>query len=839
MSSLWENLISRYLRFAELRPGLILLVALLLSLGGLSLSQRIYVDPSLEALLPADSPALPAIEEMQERIPGSSPLYLLVKSEDPDLTRRMARKVMEGVSSWPETIYALDRRDPTYFLDRRLLFLPEKDITDLAYQVEDIVDFEECKAMPGCVNLDDRPEDPTEESLREKFDKVPEVKALLGLFGMSELPKTEENKDPSAKPGGGDKKAAEGARLGDLCSADGKVCAVQAILKGSPSDLTYAENILDKAQTLFDRIRPADAPESLQLETSGRYRNTPMNKKLVVSDLRNTALLSTSLMLLLSLLQFRGFRPFVLIFVPLLCAAAWSAGVIALVHPQLNVISAFTLAVLAGLGIDFGVHMLTQYGTERSAGHVPSIALERTFEKLAGPMGVACLTTACGFGALLAAKFRGFAEMGGLAALGVALALLAFLLLFAPLVHLSHRIFAERGAVIRTYALRFPRIKRPRVVARSVALAGAAIAVACAVVGTQVGFEYDFRKLSAKTVGHGINYGKAMHSTTRLSVVMMAETPKALEATAQALREAHPEHKNDAQAWLLTPASFVPPEQDGRLAAIKKLKAAVARAEERLKKEDRAQLDHVRPLLNIDGPITPEALPQWVREWLTERNGNFGTFGLMYSDLRGSDARAMEQLADELAELRKTHPEVLFGSAEALLGLVIPGLRADAPTMLSLALLGLFIGTLVIGRSLKRTLLVMSPIAVATSLSLAIMVGIDLRVNLYNMLVFPLSFGIGIDGAVYVVWAMIAYTKDTPKELSVTARGVLGSTTTTAAGFGSMIVASNPGLVSLGELSLVTLGCSLLANLVWLPALMYWLFGPREEAATAATESKA
>ena len=830
MHSLWSLLIRRYLRFAERHALLVVLACALLAFAGLWQAQQLSVNPRLEALLPADSPALPAIEELSERVPSSSPLYLLVASEDAALNRRLAEALRDGASRWPETIYALSRRDPSYFLDRRLLFLPAADLKQLAYQIEDIVDYEECAAVPGCVNLDERPEDPSEAALRSKIAAIPEVKNLLSLFGLQGLPDDEGTATAAAKvpvQGAARPSADDGAQLGDLCSEDGQVCAVTVFIQGSPADLALAEHMGRRAETLFAQVRPADAPSSLRMSTSGSYRNIPLTKKAVGRDLSLTAAVSTGLILLLVMLQFRGARALLLIFAPLASASAWTLGLIALLHPELNVISAFTLAVLAGLGIDFGEHILTHYGTERGRGVDVSAALTTTYETLGGPMGVACITSGCGFGALMIADFRGFAEMGGMAALGVGLSLVAFVLMLPALVHVLHRVRPERSTVLRTFALKLPHLQRPARLCRALVYGGLAVALAAAVLGTRVDFEYNFRNLQAKTVGHGINYGKALHGTTRSAVVMLTDSSAELEATARDLRAENPEKAAAEQAWLLTPASFVPPDQQERLQAIELLRGAVARAEKRLSSEDRAAVAHLEPLLSVREPITPDALPRWVREWLTDTAGEFGTFGLMYNDLRGSDARAMETLANELKALSQRFPNVRFASPEALLGLVVPGLRHDAPRMLGWALLGLFVSTLALSRSLVKTLTVLLPLSLAASLSLALMVLLDLKVNMYNMLVFPLSFGIGIDGAVYVVWTMSRYNRETtPKELAVTARGVLGSTTTTAAGFGAMIVASNPGLVSLGELATITLGCSLAINLLWLPALMYLRHGP-------------
>lgn len=826
MRSVWSSSIHRYLRFVERSAGLVVTFCLLLAAGGLWLCQRLSVDPQLDALLPADSPALPAIEEMSQRVPSSSPLYLLVTSEDPKLNRELSRRLRDAASQWPETIYALDRRDPSYFLDRRLLFLPADELKRLAYQVEDIVDYEECEAVPGCVNLDERPKDPDQAALRSRLLQIPEVKNLLSLFGLESLP-DDSPTSPSTAAAQHEEAQSVGPELGSLCTADGRVCAVTVFLRGRPSDLAFAEHINRRAATLFAAVTPKQAPPSLRMTTSGSYRNAPLVKKAVSRDLSLTASVSTGLILLLVMLQFRGLRALLLMFIPIAVASAWTVGIIGLLHPELNIISAFTLAVLAGLGIDFGEHLLTHYGMEREAGASPSAALASTYTTLSGPMGVACVTSGCGFGALMAADFRGFAEMGGMAALGVGLALLSFAVLLPALIHLLNRVRPERGSFIRKLSLPWPRPpKRPLRLARTVVYGGLAAAALAMALGTHVSFEYNFRNLQAKSVDHGIRFTEAMHGTTRSAVVMLADSSESLEATAQQMRAEHPEKVQADQPWLLTPASFVPPEQGERLQAIAQLRQAVERAKRRLPQARQQSIAHLDPWLAVDQPITPEALPRWVRQWLSDNDGHFGTFGLMYNDRSGADARQMEQLSNEIAELSARYPHVRFASPEALLGLVVPGLRSDAPRMLGWALLGLFISTLVISRSLLKTLTVMLPLGLSGGLCLALMVLLDLKVNMYNMLVFPLSFGIGIDGAVYVVWTMSRRSSDTAAELAVTARGVLGSTLTTAAGFGAMVVASNPGLRSLGELAMIALGCSLAVNLLWLPAFMYLRHGP-------------
>jgi predicted RND superfamily exporter protein len=180
----------------------------------------------------------------------------------------------------------------------------------------------------------------------------------------------------------------------------------------------------------------------------------------------------------------------------------------------------------------------------------------------------------------------------------------------------------------------------------------------------------------------------------------------------------------------------------------------------------------------------------------------------------------MEVLVKELDLLRERFPKVRFASTVAQLGEVTPRLRHEAPLIIGLAILGAGLGTVFLGRNLFRIVAVMLPMLLMVGVSLGIAALFGLRINLYNMLVFPLAFGIGIDGAVYVDWAF-AQAK-AANLLPTASRAVLGATLTSIAGFGALAFSDNPGLVSIGLLATLMLGTALIANLVWLPCFFWF-----------------
>lgn len=65
---------------------------------------------------------------------------------------------------------------------------------------------------------------------------------------------------------------------------------------------------------------------------------------------------------------FRGLRAIVLVLLPLAIAIITALAAARVFYGALNLVSAFIFAVLLGLGVDFGIHILARYQAERRRG---------------------------------------------------------------------------------------------------------------------------------------------------------------------------------------------------------------------------------------------------------------------------------------------------------------------------------------------------------------------------------------------------------------------------------------------------------------------------------------
>jgi predicted RND superfamily exporter protein len=126
-------------------------------------------------------------------------------------------------------------------------------------------------------------------------------------------------------------------------------------------------------------------------------------------------------------------------------------------------------------------------------------------------------------------------------------------------------------------------------------------------------------------------------------------------------------------------------------------------------------------------------------------------------------------------------------------------------------------------RRVTEMLLVLTPLLLGSTLTVASMVLLAIPFNFANVIVIPLVLGMGVDSGIHLVHRARSEALG-PSVLmgTTTARAVFYSALTTVVSFGSLSFSSHPGMASLGLLLVIGMLFTLLANLVVLPALLAW-----------------
>ncbi len=137
------------------------------------------------------------------------------------------------------------------------------------------------------------------------------------------------------------------------------------------------------------------------------------------------------------------------------------------------------------------------------------------------------------------------------------------------------------------------------------------------------------------------------------------------------------------------------------------------------------------------------------------------------------------------------------------------------------AILALVAITAILFATLRRVLdvaLVLAPLLLSAALTLLVCVLTGIDLNFANIIALPLLLGVGVSFNVYFVMNWRMGRQDFLS--SATARAIVFSALTTGTAFGSLAASGHPGTASMGLLLLVSLGCTLIASLVFIPALL-------------------
>jgi hopanoid biosynthesis associated RND transporter like protein HpnN len=230
------------------------------------------------------------------------------------------------------------------------------------------------------------------------------------------------------------------------------------------------------------------------------------------------------------------------------------------------------------------------------------------------------------------------------------------------------------------------------------------------------------------------------------------------------------------------------------------------------------QIERLRQALDAHPVTAADVPPDVARDWrLADGRARVQVLGTPAT--RGSAGlRALVEQVRALAPDAGGTAVTIVESADTILG----AFRAAA-------LYGLLAITAILALTLRRLLdvvLVMTPLLLSALLTVVVTVLSGMSLNFANIIALPVLLGVGVSFNVYFV---MNWRAGTTRFLgTATARAIVFSALTTGTAFGSLGLSRHPGTASMGDLLLISLGCTLLATLVLVPTLLRTLGAPRE-----------
>ncbi len=579
---------------------------------------------------------------------------------------------------------------------------------------------------------------------------------------------------------------------------------------------------------------------------------------------------STLLVVVWLVLAVRSWRLMVPILLTLLLGLLLTTAFAALTTSPLNMISVAFAILFVGIAVDFAIQFSVRLREAQTEAPDLRAALAVTGKRAGVQILVAAAATAAGFLAFVPTDFSGVAELGLIAGAGMLIAF-ACTLVFLPAALVVFRPRAPGREVGFAWAAPLDQgLARRRWLI--LALSGIAAGFGLASL-PRLTFDSDPLHLkNASTEAMRTLADLAANPLTNpYTIDVLAPDAAAAQAVTAAVQTL------PLVAQVLSLQSFVPQDQPAKLALVADAAgllaptlaprgpaAAVTVGDLRLAARTAlAQLQRVAPRLPPDGPLAAiasdlAALEAASDETLLAANGALTRFlpqqiARLRAALRAGpvtpadvppdiaqdwvlpDGRMRVQVSAKPDAARAEGLHAFVDQVSA----VVPDAGGPAPTIVATAetitsafkraALGAIVAiTLILFVALRRVLdvaLVLAPLLLSALLTVIAAAWLPLPLNFANVIALPLLLGVGVSFNIYFVMNWRAGLGS--HLASPTARAVMFSALTTATAFGSLALSGHPGTASMGALLLISLCCTLIASMVFVPALLATISSPR------------
>lgn len=861
----WSSLLARLVGGIRRYPVPVLVAAAIVTLvvGALTVA-NLKINTSAIDLMDPNLPFMKNVFEFDRAFPQETDtIVIVVDAETPELASEAARKLADALK--PHTAEIKDVFYPAgdpFFQRHGLLYTSPAEIEALSPEL--------ARAQP----------------LLSSLNADPSLRGLAEVLTLS-LTHLDEMGSDGKVPAAFDRILAQmAATIREVAAGSARPFSWESLFAGglesSHGDrhrqIIIVEPILD-----FSALKAAGPAEDLIRKTISELQLTPENgvrvrltgellmlqDELVSVEESSGVANVVTLVVVIGLLAV-GLKSFRLVLGTLAALAVGltiTSALGLLVFGQFNMISVAFAVLFIGISVDFGIQYSLRYQELVDRGIPAGLALEEAAAAIGPALTLAAACAAIGFLAFLPTSYRGLAELGAIAGMGMVVAPITNLTILPACIALFPT--RPRDPSRETLGLQRPVQHvvehHPRVV---VGLA-LALALISATQLPKVRFDdsaLNLRDPSAESVATTMEllddplvdpYRATILAADQAEAERLAEKLRALPEVRQVttlsdLVPADQEEKLrliEDMALFMGPALSPPPpaeppspaEERAALARLEEAAraagspgaTALAEAISRLPASD-ATLAALRQALLGDfpqamrrlallleaEPIDLDDLPKALRTRKQAPDGR-----VLVEVFPKADARLQENRQAFAAAVQSVAPDA---SGEAIIategGRAVLRAFLEAGVITAVLICALVLWVL---RNISDAMMVLAPLLLAALLTMAISVVAGIPLNFANVVVWPLLLGLGVASGIYMV--LRDRQEPTVQLLETsTPRAVLFSALTTIASFGSLAIVKHPGMASMGRLLALAISLSLISTVIVLPALRaVFCGGPR------------
>ncbi|MBS3786884.1 MMPL family transporter [Candidatus Bipolaricaulota bacterium] len=276
--------------------------------------------------------------------------------------------------------------------------------------------------------------DGTEEELTLLLDRLDERNGVIlaGLDSVNEL----NNWDSRLQSLRADFRSVREERTeeieGEYFSPDRTTLLIRAVPSHPEShNIKFSRSLTNKARKAIKEARESPVFKSgdYKVELTGSFVINAERNSALKMDMLWTTIISSVAVMTAFFFALGSFFYSLLIAFPLVVAVLFALSWAKFSVGGFNLLTTFLPALVLGLSIDYGIHLLFRFSEERLNGLPVSKAVKITILKKGKGIFIAALTTAAVFTTLIFSRSQGLVEMGIITSLGIIISFFVYLFL--------------------------------------------------------------------------------------------------------------------------------------------------------------------------------------------------------------------------------------------------------------------------------------------------------------------------------------------------------------------------------------------------------------------------
>ncbi len=800
--------------------------ALLITLGAVGLSSRLEIRSSFAELLPENLPSVANLKELIRRVGGDGTVLLSIEAVSPDpdgLAKAEAWAPLlanEIRALGPEETRSVEdnvQETEDWYSSHWPLFVPLADLTKARDALAAEIHARKLAANP----LDfDRGKTQPDEVLPLSADVAP------WLDPSQPMPREKVAEHFAKQPGG------------FYVHPDHRSVTVIVRPAGTSLSVGQSRALLDRLRAIIESHRSELARDGLRVGFGGTFPQTVAEYEAILHDIASTALLVTALVLATLLIFFREIRSVLVLLLSVLVALAVTFGLTQLSIGYLNTETAFLGAIVVGNGINYGLIYLARVRQLRQAGVGLPAALREGALVAARATLLAAAASSVSFGVLAVAANRGFRHFGFIGGLGMLLCWVATFVLLPAFLAVVERLWPENRARLKLTAARASHpwlelaFRHPRWLSAGIlglALGGAALFLVRLPHAMETNLDHlsnqisnrENRELARDNARAQTSLGRSIAGT-----LVLLPSAQIAERYCQVIRERMRDPQHPEVAAVIdgcdSLSSVVPSEQTEKLALIGDI--ATRLSEGLLQTLPAAQAQRLRAVradLLAQRPLTVAEAPKVLIDRFRERDGSVGNLAVVTAkpDAKLELSPRLISFANAVRDVRIDGQRYDATGDSVILADLLDDIDREGPKTTVLSFAGVCLLVMVFFSQWRRRLEVLVSLVTGVAIMAGAATLLGIRINFFNFIVFPITFGIAVDYGANISARIRARNGQVLAALAEVGPAVFVCSLTSIIGYFSLFFSINRALRSFGWYAITGELASIFTALLLLPAL--------------------